>query len=627
MAERRYFRPISPPRGSRRSANPARSSTGSLGYPMFDPYYQTSRIGRDVRTSPRTSAEGFFDDRRTSSRVHPVDRSSSGHSYGAYQRPRRPTLEPEADGRLPLVTPTSPRPVIHSQVVEIPRDLVTSTAEPDAEYGYYISPGTSPRRLHHHRDSSVEERNINRLGRRAEPVDGDPIRASRPGPAYREYGRGERRRGYHYDGPPVTEYRVDQDGVYYYGDYGYGPSSYAPSSVTPYREPNTRRRRAESLDTSRRERPLSMMELQEYLPHVPASRERGGPPPSTRGFDHLARGAVGGYGDPRLPLEEPVYELPREGGSHAARRRPVSLHQDDHRHGLRHHEAIPQDREPEHAHPGRSRQDKVDRRMMYQVTDDGRHRHGTRDHSPDGGLSEGDERTDRRHHHRRRRHHQEEDLLESSRAGEVPDRTLIERDPRDRRPYPPAPEQRGESSQPDGARDHKASRSDYSERRSDDAGRKESWPDKKAPNDDEVPSQRRPERIGVVSPPRDKEVKVPLKSILREPRPKFPEDPAPVREGVAPLKEALKDGKKGIPPNARWTKIDRRRVNPEALEEARERFEVRPDHVIVLRVLTRDEIEVLAARTKQIRGEKHIYTLALYIAWRRARTCPGDSRD
>ena len=41
----------------------------------------------------------------------------------------------------------------------------------------------------------------------------------------------------------------------------------------------------------------------------------------------------------------------------------------------------------------------------------------------------------------------------------------------------------------------------------------------------------------------------------------FPEDPAPVREGVAPLKDA----KKGvIPPNARWTKISRSLVNPEA---------------------------------------------------------------
>ena len=109
-------------------------------------------------------------------------------------------------------------------------------------------------------------------------------------------------------------------------------------------------------------------------------------------------------------------------------------------------------------------------------------------------------------------------------------------------------------------------------------------------------------QVRLVSPPRTKDVR-PLKGILREPKEKFPEDPAPVREGVAPLKEALKDGRKGIPPDARWTKIDRRRVNPAALDEAKERYEERPDHVIVLRVLPRDEIEALALRTQQIRRE------------------------
>jgi hypothetical protein len=110
------------------------------------------------------------------------------------------------------------------------------------------------------------------------------------------------------------------------------------------------------------------------------------------------------------------------------------------------------------------------------------------------------------------------------------------------------------------------------------------------------------EQPRVVPPPRSKDAKPPLKGILREPREKFPEDPAPLREGVAPLKDSLRDGRKGIPPGARWTKIDRRRVNPAALRAAHERFEERPDHVIVLRVLTREEIEALAAKTQQIRG-------------------------
>ena len=118
----------------------------------------------------------------------------------------------------------------------------------------------------------------------------------------------------------------------------------------------------------------------------------------------------------------------------------------------------------------------------------------------------------------------------------------------------------------------------------------------------------RPDHIRVVSPPREN--KAPVKGILREPREKFPEDPAPIREGVAPLKDALKDGKKGIPPGARWTKVDRKLVNPAALDEAKERYEERLDHVIVLRVLTRDEIETLAARTQEIRGESSLPELS-----------------
>ena len=64
-------------------------------------------------------------------------------------------------------------------------------------------------------------------------------------------------------------------------------------------------------------------------------------------------------------------------------------------------------------------------------------------------------------------------------------------------------------------------------------------------------------------------------------------------------------GGSGIPPGARWTKIDRRLVNPEALEDAKERFEERLDCVIVLRVLTKEDIQKLADRTKAIRGKYH----------------------
>lgn len=109
----------------------------------------------------------------------------------------------------------------------------------------------------------------------------------------------------------------------------------------------------------------------------------------------------------------------------------------------------------------------------------------------------------------------------------------------------------------------------------------------------------RPRRVQLVEPTEKKEDFKP-KGILKPPREvPFPEDPHPEREGVAPLKDAHKDG---IPPNARWTKISRALVNPEALEKSHERFEERDDYVIVLRVVSREEIMKLAEKTKEIRG-------------------------
>ena len=106
-------------------------------------------------------------------------------------------------------------------------------------------------------------------------------------------------------------------------------------------------------------------------------------------------------------------------------------------------------------------------------------------------------------------------------------------------------------------------------------------------------------QLRVVSPPRETSLDKPVKGILRQPREKFPEDPSPIREGVAPLKDAKKDG---VPPDARWTKIARKLVNPEALDIGKERYEARDDFVIVLRVLSREEIQGYASATQQIRG-------------------------
>ena len=93
------------------------------------------------------------------------------------------------------------------------------------------------------------------------------------------------------------------------------------------------------------------------------------------------------------------------------------------------------------------------------------------------------------------------------------------------------------------------------------------------------------------------------KSILRKPRDKFPEHPDSVREGVAPHKEMPK---KDVPPNARWTKINRKLVNPEALEQDGIRFNEYVDHVIVLKAMDLEEIEKYTRKTAEIREKRRL---------------------
>ncbi|OAR02813.1 hypothetical protein LLEC1_00201 [Akanthomyces lecanii] len=106
----------------------------------------------------------------------------------------------------------------------------------------------------------------------------------------------------------------------------------------------------------------------------------------------------------------------------------------------------------------------------------------------------------------------------------------------------------------------------------------------------------------VVSPPRDKRDDMPLRGILKQPSARFPEDSNPIREGVAPHKEDKK--LKEVPPGARWTSISRKIVNPEALTIGKERFEERADVVIVLRVLSKEEIQAYAAATQILRERR-----------------------
>ena len=120
---------------------------------------------------------------------------------------------------------------------------------------------------------------------------------------------------------------------------------------------------------------------------------------------------------------------------------------------------------------------------------------------------------------------------------------------------------------------------------------------------DEDRVSRPPPRVVTPSNEEKSEPKPPPKGILRKPREQFPEYPATFREGAAPHKD---DKKKDVPANARWTKIDRRLVNPEALEQDGIRFNEFVDHVIVLKVMDKEEIEKYTRKTAEIREKRRL---------------------
>lgn len=78
-------------------------------------------------------------------------------------------------------------------------------------------------------------------------------------------------------------------------------------------------------------------------------------------------------------------------------------------------------------------------------------------------------------------------------------------------------------------------------------------------------------------------------------------DPTTDRETTASFQGAQKDG---IPADARWTKISRELVNPEALDAGKENYVVEDDFVLVLRVLTREQIQSYAEVTHTIRAAR-----------------------
>ncbi|CAG8957121.1 hypothetical protein HYFRA_00009322 [Hymenoscyphus fraxineus] len=88
---------------------------------------------------------------------------------------------------------------------------------------------------------------------------------------------------------------------------------------------------------------------------------------------------------------------------------------------------------------------------------------------------------------------------------------------------------------------------------------------------------------------------------------------------------------KQIPSDALWTKISRRLVSPEVLEQDRRRYEARPEFVAVLGILSREEIQSYAIRSEAIRAARRSpsfqYPPSTEKSQRRMRETPSSDED
>ncbi|KAI9869549.1 MAG: hypothetical protein M1830_005405, partial [Pleopsidium flavum] len=323
--EPRYGRPPSP--GSRRLANPMRSSTGTVMYPSaYDDYYPPPRISREIVTSPRSSLDRLAAPRIITKNYKDDSPPSAKLRNDYVTRPRRSTLEQEPAGvRKPLsvIPPSSPnraRPVITS-ALERTSGHPGKTQRSSNDDDYYLLPASSGSRRDHRRGFSADTEDLTRL------TTGDKeVRDRMERGGYRSSGTSNGRQGYRLNGPLVRHQDTDNYDGYSYTD----PREQMYSDTAPRPRP-----RRDSYNGGRRERPISMTGLDDYLPRIPTGTREIGPPPSTRGFDKIGRSESVRQGS-RAAAEDPVlrdyapqrsedfYDIPKRKTS---TRKPVSLHQ------------------------------------------------------------------------------------------------------------------------------------------------------------------------------------------------------------------------------------------------------------------------------------------------------------
>lgn len=614
--------------------DPMRASTGTVPLgPSLDLYASPSYYGYDVHMTPRTTGERLSDivphrtshdprigsDRKleaqpisTKTFRDPGQSTKTRTEYAIRPRQRSNTSSVADSARHPLsltipTSPTRPPPLI-TTIYDKPSSPLPSRASHTREDPErYLVPDSSIHSPRHRRIYSHDyASDTGRL---------DPERSLLDRGTYKVY-RSSGRRGH----TGSSDLRRDD-----LDDY----DAYSYTNAKEQFEKDFAARPAPEKESYRRERPVSMTGLEAYLPHLSRKEPRAfGPPPSQRGFDKLDKDEK----HRRVERNRAGSDASREstGSLHVQRQRaPVALHQDrdegyssyredydDRRHSHRRRRRHDDDlRSRDRRDERDSRNDKLLPAITGGLATAGlasgyskdlleqdvgsRHRHRSRDPSRSYSTTRAD---DGHRDHRRQRARSSirrsgsdsdecssDEALRQYKRGQSQHRRLSELKTSD---Y--VKSQRTLESETDSSDSQRTRR--RARRRNRDSLQSDVFSTKET---SEEPEDRQKKPV-TVEPAPPKEPEVPPKGILKPPREKFPEEPNAVREGVAPLKDAQK---RGIPPGARWTKIDRRLVNPAALEAGHERFEERSEYVIVLRVLTKEEIQAYAVKTQEIRGE------------------------
>ncbi|KAI9045319.1 uncharacterized protein KD926_008745 [Aspergillus affinis] len=590
------------PSGSR-MIDPMRASTGTVqlsspydvpasrhGYPSHPsnvPYTNSyePRLAREPRLEAQPVSSKTYRDSghstklRTEYAIRPRQRSSTTSVADIHYTPAR------------LDAPVSrTSPVMVSDYRRSPSPLHTQDR--------YLVPASSPR---HHRRHPLSHTDYASDTGRLDPNE-RAIRARMAHNAYRGYEPNDRSRY-----PPTGGLRKGED----IDDY----DAYSYTNPREQFEKDSAARLRNDRTAYRRDRPLSLTGIDDPQ-LLPRKEPRAlGPPPSQRGFDKLDRDRRSRHSAQSSVGSDVELSRPRRRSRHRA---PVSVHQ-DHDEG---YSSYRDDYEEGHRRHRRHRRPDDDRSSRQSYDDHSSRAPSSKELAVLGagtglgtaGLASGyaDEfdyglspRTDRhpreieeREHRRRsrsRRPSRRRVETDSDAYSSDEDLKKYRREPSARRK--PSSETSGSNSDrhsPYLTADHQRRRRSHSRHRTLEASPAHESSPKELPGRQDDP--KRPESTS------SKEPDAPPKGILKAPKEKFPEEPNPVREGVAPLKDAHK---KGIPPGARWTKVDRRLVNPAALEAGQERFEERPDYVIVLRVLSKEEIQAYAVKTQEIRDARY----------------------